>query len=162
MKYAIILIAVCLISTRTTAQIDPKNPSSSPQTIICLKASDVQAPQLYGQWVVEFLPDTSSAQDAPAGSPRPTEQRGRMVLEKNPEFADSISGWLYLGYTKILVVGDVEDAVFSLEESLDGEAISAVWDGAVVEGSCGKAIAGVRRVGETTMRFVLQRAKGWN
>jgi hypothetical protein len=84
------------------------------------------------------------------------------VLEKNPEFADSLSGWLFWDNAKIFVAGDVDDAAFSLEESLDGKAISAIWEGAVVQGSCGKVITGIRTAGPTSMRFVLRRAGGWN
>ena len=100
--------------------------------------------------------------------------RASLLLEKNAEHEDSLSGWLSfvttsaasgalaVPTTKILVVGDVEEGVLSLEESQDGSSISGQWDGEIAPGSCGRAITGTRRVGELQMRFVLRRAGGWN
>ncbi len=162
MKYTMIFIAALAIKTSASAQIGPQASPATPKSATCLIASEVQAPQLYGEWTVEFLPEISSTQGASSTPPKPSALRARMVLEKNPEFADSLSGWLYWGNAKIFVAGDVEDAAFSLEESLDGKAISAMWEGVVVDGSCGKAITGLRTVDQTNTRFVMRRATGWN
>jgi hypothetical protein len=136
-RNATVFIAACAMFHWAGAQNGlenaPKAPSSS--NTPCPSVRDVQATDLYGAW---------------------------RVFEKNPEFADSVVGWLDWGKDKIFVAGDVEAGSFSLEESDDGTRISAVWEGTVAEGSCGKAITGSRRVGEVSTPFVLRKATGWN
>ena len=88
--------------------------------------------------------------------------RGHVVFEKNAEHPDSISGWLTWNGSKVFVAGDIDAGSFSLEESDDGRRISAVWDGAIAQGSCGKAITGNRRVGEELVPFTLRKPTGWS
>jgi hypothetical protein len=161
-RNAIILIAGCAILHWTNAQNVIKNTPAAPTPAApatsaaegkaCPDTRDVQARDLYGNWTLEI--------SSTSGASKP--QIGRVELEKNPEYADSVSGWLWLADRKIFVAGDIDDGVFSLEESDDGQRISAVWDGQMAQGSCGKAITGTRRVGEVETRFVLRRAGGWN
>jgi hypothetical protein len=141
---AIIFIAISSINTWTTAQNSSKTE--------CLAASELKAPHLYGAWTVEMA--ASSAAGAAS-------VRGQVVLEKNAEHPDSISGWLTWNGSKVFVAGDIDEGSFSLEESDDGQRISAVWDGTVAQGSCGKAITGNRRVGDSLVSFVLRRSSGW-
>jgi hypothetical protein len=155
-RNATVFIAACAMFHWAGAQNGlenaPKAPSSS--NTPCPSVRDVQATDLYGTWRVE-LPRSSSVGAVQT-------ERGNVVFEKNPEFADSVVGWLDWGKDKIFVAGDVEAGSFSLEESDDGTRISAVWEGTVAEGSCGKAITGSRRVGEVSTPFVLRKATGWN
>ena len=118
----------------------------------CPAPAELKIASLYGAWVLEI----SSADGTQIL------QRGRVELEKNPEYAGSVSGWMYVQNRKICVAGDLSKGEVSLEESDDGTRISAVWDGTVAEGSCGKAITGTRRAGEVMTSFVLRRANGWN
>ncbi len=136
-----------------SAQNAPQNttPNTSP-TAFCPTPSELTVASLYGIWVLEI----SSADGTQIL------QRGRVELAKNPEYAGSVSGWMYLQERKIFVAGDLSKGEVSLEESDDGTRISAVWEGEVAQGSCGKAITGTRRVGETMTSFVLRRASGWN
>ncbi|WP_245587302.1 hypothetical protein [Comamonas composti] len=46
------------------------------------------------------------------------------------------------------MAGDVDDGTVTLEESRDGQRISATWFGQVVEGSCGREIRGEFLEGE--------------
>jgi hypothetical protein len=101
---------------------------------------------LYGQWAVDFTNSDNTT------SP----QRGRLQLEKNAEYPESLSGWLYWQGQKIFVAGDWQDGELSLEESLDGTSITAVWDGKADINSCGKVITGTRRMGEVTSNFVMR------
>jgi hypothetical protein len=139
-----IFIAASAVNTWTTAQNSTKTE--------CLTASELKAPHLYGAWTVEMA--ASSAAGAAS-------VLGQVVLEKNAEHADSISGWLTWNGSKVFVAGDIDEGSFSLEESDDGQRISAVWDGAVVSGSCSKAITGSRRAGDSLVSFVLRRSSGW-
>jgi hypothetical protein len=158
-RNATVFIAACAVFHWAVAQNSlenapkaPKAPNSS--NTPCLNARDVQATDLYGTWRVEL------SRSSLAGALQI--ERGSVVFEKNPEFADSVVGWLQWGKDKIFVAGDVEAGSFSLEESDDGTRISAGWEGTVAEGSCGKAITGSRRVGEMSTPFVLRKATGWN
>jgi hypothetical protein len=141
---AMIFIAILSINTWTTAQNSSKTE--------CLTASELKAPHLYGVWTVEM---------AASNTPGAASVRGQVVLEKNAEHPDSISGWLTWNGSKVFVAGDIDEGSFSLEESDDGKRISAVWDGTVAEGSCGKAITGNRRVGDSLVGFVLRRSSSW-
>ncbi len=159
-QYAIFLIAACAISTLATGQnIAPTQPKASDMPV-CPSASEVQTSSLYGVWNVEFFPE-ATAPGTPSDTPAPG-LRAAMILEKNVEHEDSLSGWLQLGTAQFFLAGDIDDGNFSLEETDDGSRISAVWDGTAADGSCGKAITGIRRVGETLMRFAMRRADGPN
>jgi hypothetical protein len=142
-------IAACATSHWASGQNAPQN--TSPDTR-CPAPSELKISSLYGTWVLEI-----SSEDGTR-----ILQRGRVELEKNPEYAGSVSGWMYLQDRKIFVAGDLSQGEVSLEESDDGTRISAVWEGAVADGSCGKAITGTRRVGEVMTTFVLRRSSGWN
>lgn len=142
--FTMIFVASLAVNTWTLAQNDVKTG--------CPAATELKAPDLYGLWTVDIT--TSSAQG-------PASVRGQVVFEKNAEHPDSISGWLTWNGSKVFVAGDIDQGSFSLEESDDGKRISAVWDGAVPQGSCGKAITGNRRAGDTLLAFVLRRSTGW-
>ncbi len=143
------------LASMTLACLAPAHAQSSApkaESAKCLSAADIKALDLYGNWVVEIA-SLDGAQIL---------HRGRIELEKNPEHADSVSGWMHIQDQKIFVAGDMDAGAFSFEESDDGTRISAVWEGAVADGSCGKAITGMRRAGELQTRFVMRRATGWN
>ncbi|HET7835507.1 MAG TPA: hypothetical protein VFL43_06805 [Variovorax sp.] len=58
------------------------------------------------------------------------------------------------------LAGDIDDdGMLSLDESLDGHAISGVWLGALEPGSCGRTFKGVWRdaANDTTHPFVLNK-----
>jgi hypothetical protein len=145
----IFFIAACATSHWASGQ---NAPQSTVPTTSCPAPSELKIASLYGTWVLEI----SSADGAQVLL------RGRVELEKNPEHAGSVSGWMYVQDRKIFVAGDLSEGDVSLEESDDGTRISAVWDGMVAEGSCGKAITGTRRAGEVMTSFVLRRSSGWN
>ncbi len=117
---------------------------------------------LYGAWQVELIGSPSATDKPGTQSPPTPTTRASMLLEKNPDYDDSLGGWLQWSHQKVSVVGDIDSGSFSLEESDDGTRISAVWEGEIVPGSCGKAITGTRRVGEVVTPFVLRKSAGWN
>ncbi len=142
-------IAACATSHWASGQ---NSPQVTAPSAICPAPSELKIASLYGTWILEI----SSADGTQVL------QRGRVELEKNPEYPGSVSGWMHVQERKIFVAGDLSQGEVSLEESDDGTRISAVWEGAVAEGSCGKAITGTRRAGETMTTFVLRRSSGWN
>lgn len=69
-------------------------------------------------------------------------QGATLLLEKHPEYPENFSGAVNRNGARALLAGDVDDGEFSLEESVNGTNISAIWLGEVVEGSCGREIRG--------------------
>lgn len=67
---------------------------------------------------------------------------GTLLLEPHAEYRESLRGAIDRDGGRALVVGDIEDGDFTLEESADGKRISATWLGEVVAGSCGREIRG--------------------
>ncbi|KQP12249.1 hypothetical protein [Pseudorhodoferax sp. Leaf267] len=116
----------------------------------CPAPHELRAAHLYGAWRAQW-PD---APDRPTATLR---------LERHEELTDSVRGRVERDGVSAQVVGDANDGDFTLEESLDGQRISANWIGEVVEGSCGKEIRGVWTDGNTgTQRaFILRRQGGW-
>jgi hypothetical protein len=62
-----------------------------------------------------------------------------------------------------LVAGDVDNGAFTLEESIDGRAISATWSGSFADQACGKEIRGTWTDTATRIEraFVLRKQPGW-
>ena len=89
------------------------------------QAAAVGQQHLLGLWRAEF-----------EGLP----QGATLLLEAHPEFAESVRGAINRNGERAWVAGDVEDGEFTLEESLNGTNINAVWVGDLVEGSCGREI----------------------
>jgi hypothetical protein len=83
-------------------------------------AADVAPLHLYGLWRAEFVGLTQPA---------------TVLFEKQTELDGSIAGGVNRDGLKTLAAGDVDNGVFSLEESDNGQAITATWTGVVVEGS---------------------------
>lgn len=142
--FAISVIANYGLSTRAYAQITSKQVTPT----VCPSPAEVLPVQLYGLWRAEFdgaaLPATA-------------------LFEKHPELADSVSGGINRDGRRTLVAGDVDNGVFSLEESDNGQNITATWSGVVVEGSCGKEISGTwnKANSNTSQGFILRKQPGW-
>jgi hypothetical protein len=151
-RNTIIFIAACAVFHWATAQNASENATQS-ASASCPAARAIISTDLYGVWTLELAAAGAAAASAT--------QHGSVQFEQNPEYEDSIAGWLELGNAKIFVAGDIDQGQFSLEESDDGKRISAVWEGSITEGSCGKAITGTRRAGEKISSFVLRKPSGW-
>ncbi|WP_332813140.1 hypothetical protein [Ramlibacter sp.] len=93
----------------------------------CPSPADVTQAHLLGLWRAEF-----------EGLP----QGATLLLERHPEYAQSLRGAINRNGGRGLVAGDIEDGALTLEESADGRRIDAAWLGDVVEGSCGREIRG--------------------
>jgi hypothetical protein len=115
---------------------------------VCPLATDVSPLHLYGLWHAEV-----------EGQPR----GATLLFEKHPELADSVSGTVNRDGVKARLAGDVDQGELTLEESLDGEHISATWLGTVAENTCGKEIRGIWNNALTTTDtpFILRKLPGW-
>jgi hypothetical protein len=151
------LFAIIFIANYVTpAWAYGQNASNTASQATCIDASDVGALQLYGLWRAEW--------PAAAGQPALT---ATLLFERHPELKDSVFGTIRretMGHPQMAqLAGDVDDGDFTLEESVDGRSISAVWTGRVVEESCGKEITGTwtRSADPTPRSFVLRKVPGW-
>ncbi len=115
----------------------------------CPANAELTVRDLLGSWRAEF-----------PGSAGPG---AHLVLERNPDWPDSLAGRIQREGREARVAGDLEDGTFTLEESADGVRIDAVWVGQPVEGRCGQEIRGAWRAGdqEPERAFVLRRVTGW-
>lgn len=147
-RVIILFIASCAIPVWATAQ----NDSNKPADVSCPAAADVDSARLFGRWQAQF--------DAGAGG---TPTQAALQLERNQQFGGSLSGTITRDAAKAQVAGDVDNGVFTLEESSDGNAITATWTGQIVEGSCGREIRGVWKSvpGHTEHDFVLRKQASW-
>ena len=110
----------------------------------CPAATEITPQQLVGLWRAEL---NGQAQ-----------QGATLLLEPHREYAQSLSGEINRDGSRARVAADLEEGEFTLEESADGQRITATWLGDVVEGSCGKEIRGRREGGwDGIAPFVLRK-----
>jgi hypothetical protein len=164
------------------AQSNDSAPAGKPGTgtaAACLEPADMTALHLYGMWRAQLdaakaaAPTASAsapalaasaASSASAPSPASTASvSATLRFERHPELAESVRGRVERDGASIQLAGDVDEGDFTLEESQDGQRISATWTGRVVNGSCGKEIRGTwtNAADSSTRTFVLRRQSGW-
>ena len=149
---ASLFIAINVHLTLAMAQNEAKN-ASEDALGSCPAPDEMTALHLYGTWQVSWAGLNGSA---------------TLSLARNPDYPDGVRGSISravgLAPPEALVAGDVDKGVFTLDESTDGKAISAIWSGEVVAGSCGRQITGIwtRTSDRAEHRFVLRRQSGWN
>lgn len=110
----------------------------------CPLNADMSDAQLLGEW-------TGSVEGLP--------QAVRLRLDTHPRWKGSVKGTIERAGASRPMVGDVADGEVTLEESADGQRITATWLGDVVEGSCAREIRGDYIEGEDAPRrpFVLRK-----
>jgi hypothetical protein len=166
------------------AQSNGSVPEGKPATgtaAACPEPADMTALHLYGMWRAQLdaakaaaptttasapalAPSAASSASASAPSPASTASvSATLRFERHPELAESVRGKVERDGASIQLAGDVDEGDFTLEESQDGQRISATWIGRVVNGSCGKEIRGTwtNAADSSTRTFVLRRQSGW-
>ncbi len=109
------------------------------------EALELPVQALYGNWTASFNGGP------PAG----------VQLARHPEYEGSVRGTIVREDVTAQLAGDVDDAgLLTLDESLDGERISAVWSGEMQKESCGKEFEGTWRnsTDDSTQTFVLRKS----
>ncbi|MDB5859315.1 MAG: hypothetical protein JWQ76_3004 [Ramlibacter sp.] len=101
--------------------------AQAPAAGACPQPSEVMQAHMLGLWRAEF-------EDRGPGA--------TLLLERHPDYAESLSGAVNRGGERRQLAGDVEDGDLTLEESADGVHIAAIWVGELVEGSCGREVRG--------------------
>lgn len=141
---ALFLIASSLVTTGLKAQNDLK------QAPVCPGAADLRPAHFYGRWQAEL-------EGMPAAS-------STLLLGRDLELPDSFSGHLLRAGVSVQVAGDVDEGALTLEESLDGQHISATWLGELVPTSCGREFRGSWSSVEqpTPQAFVLRKVPSWD
>ena len=144
-------------------------PSGTP--IGCPAPGELESKHLYGQWQADFF-DAPPSEDLRSDPKSPPQSQGSIRFERHPEHADSLRGELKRmprtdktaqESESAWLAGDIEDGELILDESADGQQISAIWVGQALPGSCGKEIRGTRRnAGEDSGGlFILRKTPGW-
>ena len=110
----------------------------------CLAAEKVGQAELLGRWEVRF----ANRQD-----------RGTVDFVVHPDFEGAVRGTVAYGDASGTVAGDVDEGVFAVDASSDGKNLTALWEGHVTAGSCGRKIEGIWTDSATNTKrpFVLQR-----
>lgn len=152
-------LATAILTLATVLPVSAQSP-----TAVCTSPADMVPAQLYGLWQLVLWPQTGGSEAAPTST-------GAMLFERHPEYPGSVRGNLKRttpgNDRQALVSGDVTNGEFNLDESADGVAMDAVWEGAVTPSGCGQELRGIRRPAEgratlePVMNFVLKKAPGW-
>ncbi len=114
------------------------------RTAACPAAEKVGQAELLGRWEVRF-------------ANRP--DRGTVDFVVHPDFEGAVRGTVAYGDASGTVAGDVDEGVFAVDASSDGKNLTALWEGHVTAGSCGRKIEGIWTDSATNTKrpFVLQR-----
>ncbi|MCS4511245.1 hypothetical protein [Xylophilus ampelinus] len=114
------------------------------RTAACPAAEKVGQAELLGRWEVRF-------------ANRP--DRGTVDFVVHPDFDGAVRGTVAYGDASGTVAGDVDEGVFAVDASSDGKNLTALWEGHVTAGSCGRKIEGIWTDSATNSKrpFVLQR-----
>ena len=149
----LILIAASAYPASTRAENDLKNGAIPPvsatrsttnPTSACPSGMEMTHQHLQGVWRAQLDGTATGA---------------LLRLGPHPELGESVRGSVQRASTTAQVSGDVHEGELTLEESTDGQRISAVWEGEIQARSCGRVFRGLwRRAGEDQGQpFVLTR-----
>ena len=152
-----------LLLTGALAPLFAGTPAQAQPAPACTQPADLAPAQLHGVWQLTlWLPGGDEARPASTGA---------LLFERHPEYPGSVRGSLKRSGPgndrAALVSGDVVNGEFNLDESADGVAMDAVWEGEVTPAGCGAELRGIRRpaqgrpTDEPLMNFVLKKAPGW-
>ena len=146
MKHIFILFSIALCAMSAMAR--DQNLVMVVDSPYCPSPAEMGPLHLYGLWRAEFEGQSQGA---------------LLLFEKHPELTDSVRGGVNRDGVKSMVAGDVDNGEFTLEESQDGQHISATWLGTVVENSCGKEIRGLWNdpLNNVELPFILRKLPGW-
>ena len=140
------------------------NPPISNTDIPCVAPADLETRHLIGLWRVslynEPLPDDSR---------KPVDLHpqhiGTLLFESHPEHSESVRGTFKLQgeHTTHWLSGDLDEGELILDESEDGQRISAIWVAHPTVAGCGREWRGNRRLVDTDglQTMVLTRIQNW-
>ncbi|MFT4191758.1 MAG: hypothetical protein QM617_09595 [Comamonas sp.] len=165
---ALILAPLLLLAACAPLQPAATSATAPPEAPACpLRAAGAESAPLYGDWTVQI-----------DGQPA-----GRLQLQRHPDYPGSVSGT----YTReaapgqppapaARVAGDIDQGLFTLEESADGKTTSGRWSGQWSPADCANEIRGswidarheqaILSPGDNSAAparhaFTMRRAAGW-
>lgn len=103
----------------------------------CPTAADITPAKLVGTWRIDWSDGARQRGEAP----------WTLTLAPHPEYEGSLKGQLVRGEARHAVVADWDEANLTMEESEDGQRISATWQASATEGQCGRELRGLRFTG---------------
>ena len=103
----------------------------------CTPAADITPAMLVGTWRIDWSDGARQRGEAP----------WMLTLAPHPEYEGSLKGQLARGDTRHAVVADWDEASLTMEESDDGQHISATWQATATDGQCGREFRGLRFTG---------------
>ena len=153
--------------TRRTMHAATQTPSSVP----CPSPQNVNTSHLYGLWRVQFFDGILPADDR-AEPGRAATAHTTVLFERHPEHTDSVRGAMKpLGTSATTagaagtywLSGDLDEGELILDESDNGQRISAVWVAHPTVSGCGKVFRGHRRLADSDsgQSFIMTKAAGW-
>lgn len=120
----------------------------------CPSGGELEPQRLVGPWRIDWTDGGRQRGEAP----------WTLVLAPHPEYPGSLRGHLSRGQDRHLVVADWDDDTLTMEESVDGQRISATWQATAAPGPCGQELRGLRFEGSepdvsdaSTRRFRMRR-----
>lgn len=146
--------------------------TGTPTTTVapCPAPLEVSTAHLYGIWHVTFHDGALPSDDA-IDANRQVSARTTILFERHPEHDDSLRGAMKpIGSAQspsatgtVWLSGDLEDGELILDESDNGQRISAVWVAHPSAKGCGKVFKGNRRLADsdTLQTFVMTKAASW-
>jgi hypothetical protein len=119
-------------------------------------------------WQVDFY-DGPLPADGRAAVPHAVTARTTILFERHPEHADSLRAAMKpiasapTPVGTVWLSGDLEDGELILDESDDGQHISAVWVAHPAANGCGKVFRGNRRLADSDalQTFTMTKTPGW-
>lgn len=148
------------------------SPSGAPASTspACPAPLEVSTLHLYGLWQVSFH-DGPLPAEGQADATRHVTARTTILFERHPEHADSLRGAMKpladihspAPTGTVWLSGDLEDGELILDESDNGQRISAVWVAHPTVNGCGKVFKGNRRLADsdTLQTFTMTKTPGW-
>ena len=131
------LLAVCLLALTVAGC------ASQPVRPTCPSPAEVTHLQVLGAWRAEVEGQAIAT----------------LLLEQHPIYTEGFRGVVTRGSERAEVSGDIDEGDFTLEESRDGQRISATWIGDITADSCGRVIRGTWQAeGDTLAKpFVMRK-----
>ena len=151
-----------LLCAAASALLFPLGVAAQAAAPACSVPDHLPPARLSGVWTLTLWPE--------GGQETQAQSSGAMLLEPHPEYAGSVRGELKRSGAgndlQALVSGDVTEGAFHLDESEDGQRISAVWSGTAQDCAGRVEILGLRRPAEgrhaePLLRFSLRRVARW-
>ena len=103
----------------------------------CTPAADITPAMLVGTWRIDWSDGARQRGEAP----------WMLTLAPHPEYEGSLKGHLSRGAERHEVAADWDDDTLTMEESDDGQHISATWQATATDGQCGREFRGLRFTG---------------